>query len=217
MSAGQDAEASFTLSLGILSALREASVVSKVFGFQEHAKIEADKSRGRSLTPKKQSNGSALPPVEADAEAERTIDAPARALSAPDKFAGKHLPLETLFFLATLGGAEVCELQDIVGNFKVGKEFDALLVRTGQKDLDFQGDLFEDQPNPALFVEPQDPLEAIFEKFLFAGDDRNVSVVGTCVETGHLSARTDKSPGTLQIASVFVRGRVIGGAAPLGQ
>lgn len=154
-----------------MTALREASVVSKVLGFQENKKIEADKDRGRSVTPRKNQG---LPTIEADAEKEKTVDAPARALSAPEKFAGKHLPLETLFYLATLGGAEVCELQDKIGNFKVGKEFDALLVRTGQAAPDTQGDAFEAQPNPALFIEPEDPLEAIFEKFLFAGDDRNV-------------------------------------------
>lgn len=159
-------------SLGILTALREASVVSKVLGFQESKKIEADKDRGRSVTPRKIAG---LPSIEAVADQEKTIDAPARALSAPEKFSGKHLPLETLFYLATLGGAEVCELQDRIGNFVVGKEFDALLVRTGQASPDQQGDPFRLQPNPALFVEPEDPLEAIFEKFLFAGDDRNVS------------------------------------------
>jgi guanine deaminase len=157
--------------LGILTALREASVVSKVLGFQQSSKIEADKDRGRSLTPRKNQG---LPAIEADADAEQTIDAPARALSAPEMFAGKHLPLETLFYLATLGGAEVCELQDRIGNFKVGKEFDALLVRTGQAQPDTTGNPFEQQLNPALFVEPDDPLEAVFEKFLFAGDDRNV-------------------------------------------
>jgi guanine deaminase len=74
-----------------------------------------------------------------------------------------------------MGGAQVCDLQDRIGNFVVGKEFDALLVRSGQKDLDYNGqNPFEEQLNPALFIEQTDSLEAIFEKFLFAGDDRNV-------------------------------------------
>lgn len=96
-------------------------------------------------------------------------------LSETERFSGKHLPLETLFFLATLGGAQVCAMEDKIGNFLVGKEFDALLIRTGQQEPGFAGDAFEDQPNPALFVEETDTLEALFEKVLYAGDDRNVS------------------------------------------
>ncbi|CAD6585029.1 MAG: hypothetical protein CYPHOPRED_002953 [Cyphobasidiales sp. Tagirdzhanova-0007] len=164
--------------MGILTALREASVVSKVLGFGERTKVEADQKRGRSMTPK----GGGLPSIEGD-----SADAPALKV---EKFAGNHLPLETLFFLATLGGAEVCDMSERIGNFVVGKEFDALLVHTGQKEPGYEGDPFANQPNPALFIEEEDALETIFEKFLFAGDDRN-------------------------IASVFVRGRVIGGAAPL--
>ncbi|KAK9900614.1 Metallo-dependent hydrolase [Cystobasidium minutum MCA 4210] len=179
--------------LGILTAIREASVVSKVLSFSDSQTKSVSKDRGRSLTPKK----STLPSIEAaeppaPTEGPDGTITPVRQTEAdPETFLGKHLPLETLFYLATMGGAEVCDLQDRIGNFLVGKEFDALLITTGQKEEDFKGpNPFEDQPNPALFVEQTDPLEAIFEKFLFAGDDRN-------------------------IASVFVRGRVIGGAKPL--
>ena len=149
--------------MGILTALREASVVSKVLGFGERTKVEADQKRGRSMTPK----GGGLPSIEGD-----SADAPALKV---EKFAGNHLPLETLFFLATLGGAEVCDMSERIGNFVVGKEFDALLVHTGQKEPGYEGDPFANQPNPALFIEEEDALETIFEKFLFAGDDRNVS------------------------------------------
>jgi guanine deaminase len=40
----------------------------------------------------------------------------------------KGLDISELFFLATLGGAQVCCLDDKVGNFGVGREFDALLI-----------------------------------------------------------------------------------------
>ncbi|KAL7006814.1 hypothetical protein EMMF5_003700 [Cystobasidiomycetes sp. EMM_F5] len=165
---------------GILSALREASVVSKVLSFTQEKKTEKDKSRGRSETPK-----GGLPVIEGDKHL-----AAASEVSETEMFTGKHLPLETLFFLATLGGAEVCDLQDRIGNFVVGKEFDAILVRTGQANPDDEGDVFFSQPNPAMFVEPEDTLPVLFERFLFTGDYAN-------------------------IASVFVRGRTIGGAAPL--
>ena len=148
--------------MGILTALREASVVSKILSFNEVSNIEADKKRGRSMTPK----GGGLPSI----ESQKPENIPENLV----KFEGKHLPLETLFFLATLGGAEVCDIDERIGNFVVGKEFDALLIRTGQKDPGYEGNPFADQLNPALFVEETDALETIFEKFLFAGDDRNV-------------------------------------------
>lgn len=45
-------------------------------------------------------------------------------LGLPDKyFSTRHLSLETLFYLATMGGAEVCGLEKRIGNFRVGKEF----------------------------------------------------------------------------------------------
>lgn len=176
--------------LGILTAIREASVVSKVLSFNDSFGKETSKDRGRSLTPRK----STMPSIEAVEPPHKGNgqSVPVKDTEADiETFVGKHLPLETLFYLATMGGAEVCDLQDRIGNFLVGKEFDALFVKTGQKEHDYKGpDPFEDQPNPALFVEQTDSLEAIFEKFLFAGDDRN-------------------------IGSVFVRGRVIGGATPL--
>lgn len=150
---------------GILSALREASVVSKVLSFTQEKKTEKDKSRGRSETPK-----GGLPVIEGDKHL-----AAASEVSETEMFTGKHLPLETLFFLATLGGAEVCDLQDRIGNFVVGKEFDAILVRTGQANPDDEGDVFFSQPNPAMFVEPEDTLPVLFERFLFTGDYANVS------------------------------------------
>ena len=39
-----------------------------------------------------------------------------------------QLALAEIIYLATMGGAEVCSLQDKVGNFVPGKEFDALLI-----------------------------------------------------------------------------------------
>ncbi|KAG0309550.1 hypothetical protein BGZ98_001291 [Dissophora globulifera] len=65
-----------------------------------------------------------------------------------------------LFYLATLGGAHVMELQDTIGNFEVGKEFDAILVNTSTEDSPV--DIFD-----------HDDIESKFEKYLFLGDDRN--------------------------------------------
>ncbi|KAJ5112800.1 Amidohydrolase 1 [Penicillium argentinense] len=79
---------------------------------------------------------------------------------------GQDAPLSLAegFFLATLGGAQVCGLEDRVGNFAVGKEFDALQIHTGELE----------QPGVMSPVEEDDSVLAIFEKFLMTGDDRNI-------------------------------------------
>lgn len=92
-------------------------------------------------------------------------------------FCNGPMPLATLFYLATLGGADVCNVAHRVGSLDVGKEFDAILFNC-------------DNTNPNLYIEDDDGLEEKLEKVLFCGDDRN-------------------------IASVFVRGRVVGGSAPI--
>jgi guanine deaminase len=77
--------------------------------------------------------------------------------------ADEALSIAECFFLATLGGAQVCGLDERVGNFAVGKEFDALEVRTGEGIM--------------APVEENDSIEVIFEKFLMTGDDRNIAKV----------------------------------------
>ncbi|KAF8418646.1 hypothetical protein L210DRAFT_3655530 [Boletus edulis BED1] len=46
----------------------------------------------------------------------------------PATVANQQLQTETILYLATLGGADVCCLQDCIGSFEVGKAFDALHV-----------------------------------------------------------------------------------------
>ncbi|PWY91769.1 guanine deaminase [Aspergillus sclerotioniger CBS 115572] len=79
---------------------------------------------------------------------------------------GRDKPLSVTegFYLATLGGARVCGLQEKVGNFLVGKEFDALLVRA-------------DGEGVMAPVEEEDGIQEVFEKFLMTGDDRNIGRV----------------------------------------
>lgn len=93
-----------------------------------------------------------------------------------DSFANKQLPIATLLFLATLGGAQVCCLDHQVGSFAVGKSFDALIVN-----------VTESVGNPALWSSlgegeggatvSKEALEGMLERFLFCGDDRNISRV----------------------------------------
>ncbi|KAF9906425.1 hypothetical protein EC991_000672 [Linnemannia zychae] len=70
------------------------------------------------------------------------------------------LLIPELFYLATMGGARVMELDDTIGNFEVGKEFDAVLVNTSARNSPM--DIFE-----------HDTIRTKFEKYLFVGDDRN--------------------------------------------
>ena len=77
------------------------------------------------------------------------------------KGADPPLSLAEGFFLATLGGAQVCGLDSRVGNFAIGKEFDALEVHTAQ-------------PGVMSPVEDDDSIFDILEKFLMTGDDRNI-------------------------------------------
>ncbi|OJJ43937.1 hypothetical protein ASPZODRAFT_18716 [Penicilliopsis zonata CBS 506.65] len=82
------------------------------------------------------------------------------------KGADEPLCLYEGFFLATLGGAQVCGLDGKIGNFAVGKEFDALEIHTGEGVRGVMSP-----------VEDEDSIEVIFEKFLMTGDDRNIAKV----------------------------------------
>lgn len=107
---------------------------------------------------------------------------PPRASDSKTGFANRALSISTLLYLATLGGAEVCCLEDRIGSFQAGKEFDALLVDI--RDRAVGG-------NPGLWGEnlwdtagPKEKLETSLERFLFTGDDRNIRQVfvkGVCV------------------------------------
>ena len=75
------------------------------------------------------------------------------------------LTLGEVLYLATLGGAEVLGIDGDVGNFEVGKEFDALLVDlapSGGRCVDLFG---------------HDTLLDSIEKFVYNGDDRNIAKV----------------------------------------
>ena len=88
-----------------------------------------------------------------------------------ESFEGKHLPIATLLYLATLGGADVCLLKDKIGSFEVGKEFDAIIASIpGEKA----------KANPAVWYCADDDIKTLVERFLFGGDDRNIKEVYVC-------------------------------------
>ncbi|XP_024201479.1 guanine deaminase isoform X4 [Pan troglodytes] len=72
----------------------------------------------------------------------------------------KSLTLKEVFRLATLGGSQALGLDGEIGNFEVGKEFDAILINPKASDspIDlFYGDFFGDIS------------EAVIQKFLYLG------------------------------------------------
>ncbi|KAI8958632.1 guanine deaminase [Daldinia sp. FL1419] len=76
----------------------------------------------------------------------------------------KGLNIEELFYIATLGGAKVCNLDSSIGNFQVGKDFDALFIDANA-------------PGVMTMVEDEDTTRTIFDKFVVTGDDRNIKEV----------------------------------------
>lgn len=99
----------------------------------------------------------------------------------------QSLSVDECFYMATLGGARVCGLEHKVGNFAVGKEFDACLVRsstTAGKDVGMNADW--GLPLGVMTpIEAADSARTIFEKFVMSADDRNIArvwVKGICVK-----------------------------------
>ncbi|KAL5045997.1 hypothetical protein BDW71DRAFT_207679 [Aspergillus fruticulosus] len=86
----------------------------------------------------------------------------------------KALTFEEAFYLATLGGARVLCLEDRIGNFQVGKEFDAVWVTTTTG--------LQSAMTPR---EDGDSLRRVFEKYIMTGDDRNVAQVSYARKLGH--------------------------------
>ncbi|XP_072174401.1 guanine deaminase-like [Diadema setosum] len=80
----------------------------------------------------------------------------------------QHLQFAEAFKLATLGGCEALGISDTVGNFEVGKEFDALLVNL--KPPNSPLDVFQTE-------QYSDSKEDMIQKFIFLGDDRNIQEV----------------------------------------
>ncbi|KAH7105478.1 guanine deaminase [Auriculariales sp. MPI-PUGE-AT-0066] len=80
------------------------------------------------------------------------MDAAKKTLKPPSASNGDAIALDALLFLATLGGAQVCNIESKVGNFTEGKRFDALLVSTR-----------EDTGNPNMWVDPEELEEIALE------------------------------------------------------
>jgi guanine deaminase len=76
------------------------------------------------------------------------------------------------FYLATLGGANALYIDDVLGNFNVGKEADfvALDWNAGQQSMEWHQSLVSTEPTPATIEEAAMLLFGV----MVCGDDRNV-------------------------------------------
>jgi guanine deaminase len=87
----------------------------------------------------------------------------------------KYEPLDYKqgLFLATLGGAQALSMDDKIGNFEVGKNFDALLIDTYSEATD-KFDL------PKVLTEnlsDEYKFQQKLQKFVYTGDDRSITRV----------------------------------------
>ncbi|KAK9305253.1 hypothetical protein QLX08_003683 [Tetragonisca angustula] len=73
----------------------------------------------------------------------------------------RALNYKDVFHMATLGGAAALAMDNQIGNFEVGKEFDALVV-----DIDISDGLLNNLQSSTL--------EERLQKFIYSGDDRNI-------------------------------------------
>lgn len=143
LNVGLGTDVSGGFALGMLSAVRDASIASKVVSFSDSS--------------------------------------------------SKSLPIPTLLYLATLGGASLCNLSKTIGSLDAGKNFDALVVsvrhETGNPSIWGHGapgtDVLEKD------VDSETELGRNLERFFFCGDDRNISrvyVAGKVVGGRHFSS-----------------------------
>ncbi|KJZ73255.1 hypothetical protein HIM_07259 [Hirsutella minnesotensis 3608] len=82
------------------------------------------------------------------------------------KEGGASLSLDQVFYLATLGGARVVGFGSEIGDFTMGKQFDALLI-----------DMTSTRGGVNTPLEPDESSRSTIEKFIMTGDDRNITAV----------------------------------------
>lgn len=85
----------------------------------------------------------------------------------------EKLSFEEVLSLATLGGAKVCNLDDKVGNFQVGKKWDAQFINLNEEN---NSSIFN-WAVPGADGDTKERLKYYAQKWLFNGDDRNTKKV----------------------------------------
>jgi guanine deaminase len=89
---------------------------------------------------------------------------PSHPSNNPSHPSNAGLSFQEAFFLATLGGAQALSLQHSIGNFVVGKSFDALVIDVNA-------------PGSRIDCFGLETTLNLFEKYLYLGDDRNIEHV----------------------------------------
>ncbi|KII88295.1 hypothetical protein PLICRDRAFT_54137 [Plicaturopsis crispa FD-325 SS-3] len=79
-------------------------------------------------------------------------------------FKNRQFSVATLLHLATLGGAQVCNLEQRIGSFAPGKSFDALVASAGLWGVGTESTA-------------EERIRGMLERFMFCGDDRNIERV----------------------------------------
>lgn len=100
------------------------------------------------------------------------------------------LSTEEALYLGTRGGAAVVGLEDQVGGFEVGKEWDAQMINLGTVGDDGSADASFDEGPVDVFGWESWPDK--IEKWVYSGDDRNTIAVWV---RGRLVHKTTRYPG----------------------
>lgn len=99
-----------------------------------------------------------------------TTDSSSKTTSPPTP-----LSLAELFYLATMGGAELCRLENQIGNFAVGKEFDALWIKGRSINMWDTADFTLPGIGKSEAENRGRRWERTFETWLWSGDDRDIA------------------------------------------
>jgi guanine deaminase len=106
------------------------------------------------------------------------------------------LSTEEALYLATRGGAAVVGMEEKVGGFEVGKEWDAQMISLGVvSEEGCQDGAFEEGPVDVFGWESWSDK---VEKWVYSGDDRNTVAVWV---KGRLVHRTSRYPGVMRDAT----------------
>jgi guanine deaminase len=147
---GTDVAGGFSPSM--LDAMRQTIIASRVKGFDHRQRAQQTKSN----TP--------VTPSSPSLSSENEDNSSLASSSEDNAFSSamySSLNYLEAFHLATVGGAEVLGMDEVVGNFLPGKKLDCLVV-------DVNAD------NTPIDVFDHESVLEHFQKFLFLGDDRNI-------------------------------------------
>lgn len=91
----------------------------------------------------------------------------------------KPINFSQVFHLATLGGAQCLGLDSKIGNFSIGKQFDAIRIDLSQQTT--ENDPFRNSNGDCrvaiVDIFQHDTAMNRFEKFIYLGDDRNMTEI----------------------------------------